>query len=206
VLADAFECITSSPDPRRAAIAALLATHGGDRGPITVTSDPGLQFRAVDAFTALAEELALSGPLVIGVDDLQGADRSSSLTLAAFSRCLAYLPVALVGCLRPVPRLAELERLADALEAAGARQLALTPLAADAGSTWPAPSPARLGSRPWSTACPMSLAVLAAAAFAGGVAAGLTRPGVKEIRDLCAAGAAAALGVRLSRRARARGG
>jgi len=132
VLADAFECITSSPDPRRAAVAALLATHSGDHGPITVTSDPGLQFRAVDAFTALAEELALSGPLVIGVDDLQWADRSSLLTLAAFGRCLAYLPVALVGCLRPVPRLADLERLADVLQAAGARQLALTPLAADA--------------------------------------------------------------------------
>ena len=132
VLAGAFECRASSADPRRAAIAALLATHGGDHGPITVTSDPGLQFRAVDAFTALAEELALSGPLVIGVDDLQWADRSSLLTLAAFSRCLAYLPVALVGCLRPVPRLTELERLAHALQAAGARQLALTPLAADA--------------------------------------------------------------------------
>src|SRR6516225_8311259 len=97
LLAGAFECITSSPDPRRAAIAALLATDRGDHGPITVTSDPGLQFRAVDAFTALAEELALSGPLVIGADDLQWADRSSLLTLAAFSRCLAYLPVALGG-------------------------------------------------------------------------------------------------------------
>ena len=132
LLAGAFECITSSPDPRRAAIAALLATDRGDHGPITVTSDPGLQFRAVDAFTALAEELALSGPLVIGADDLQWADRSSLLTLAAFSRCLAYLPVALVGCLRPVPRLAELGRLTDVWQAAGARQLALTPLAADA--------------------------------------------------------------------------
>ena len=132
VLADTFECVISSPDPRRAAIAGLLATHGGDRGPITVTSDPGLQFRAVDAFTALAEELALSGPLVIGVDDLQWADLSSLLTLAAVSRCLAYLPVALIGSLRPVPRLAELERLADMLLAAGARQLFLNPLAVDA--------------------------------------------------------------------------
>src|ERR1700722_5769006 len=49
--AAAFGCVRSSPDPRRAAIAALLATHGGgEGGPITVTSDPGLRFRAVDAF------------------------------------------------------------------------------------------------------------------------------------------------------------
>ena len=40
--ASAFECARSSPDPRRAAIAELLAA-GGDqaRGPITVTSDRG---------------------------------------------------------------------------------------------------------------------------------------------------------------------
>ena len=125
LVAAAFGCVRSSPDPRRAAIAALLATRGGDRGPITVTSDPGLRFRAVDAFADLAEELALAGPLVIGVDDLQWADPSSLLTLAAVSRRLAYLPVALVGCLRPSPRIPELDRLAGLLLDAGGRILAV---------------------------------------------------------------------------------
>src|SRR5215467_2460035 len=47
MLAGAFECARSSPDPHRAAIATLLTTHGvAAQGPITVTSDPGLQFRA----------------------------------------------------------------------------------------------------------------------------------------------------------------
>src|SRR4030095_14152502 len=83
LVAAAFGCSSTSPDPRRAAISAVLATQGGgNQGPITVTSDPGLQFRTVDAFADLAEELALSGPLVIGVDDLQWADPSSLLTLA----------------------------------------------------------------------------------------------------------------------------
>lgn len=123
LVAAAFGCVRSSPDPRRAAIAALLATRGGDRGPITVTSDPGLRFRAVDAFADLAEELALAGPLVIGVDDLQWADPSSLLTLAAVSRRLAYLPVALIGCLRPSPRIPELDRLAGLLLDAGGRIL-----------------------------------------------------------------------------------
>ncbi len=133
VVADAFGCARSSPDPRRVAIAALLATHrGGERGPITVTSDPGLRFRAVDAFTDLMEELAVAGPLVIGVDDLQWADPSSLLTLGAVSRRLAYLPVALIGCLRPSPRVAELDRLAGVLEAAGARQLTLRRLGDEA--------------------------------------------------------------------------
>lgn len=133
LLAATFGCATSSPDPRLAGIGALLATHGsGDRGPITVTSDPGLLFRTVDAFTDLVDELALAGPLVIGVDDLQWADPSSLLTLGAVGRRLAYVPVAVIGCLRPAPRAAELERLAGALEAAGARHLALSPLRDDA--------------------------------------------------------------------------
>jgi len=126
LVAAAFGCVRSSPDPRRAAIAALLATHGGgEGGPITVTSDPGLRFRAVDAFADLAEELALAGPLVIGVDDLQWADPSSLLTLAAVSRRLAYLPAALIGCLRPSPRIPELDRLAGLLLDAGGRILAV---------------------------------------------------------------------------------
>ena len=129
VLAAAFGCVSLSPDSRRAVIAALLATHSGERGPITVTSDPGLQFRAVDAIADLAEELALSGPLVIGVDDLQWADPSSLLTLGALSRRLADVPAALIGCFRPTPRVAELERLRGALEAAGAEHVALSPLA-----------------------------------------------------------------------------
>ena len=81
-----------------------------------MTSDQGLRFRVVDAFADLAEELALSGPLVIGMDDLQWADPSSLLTLGAVGRRLAYLPVALVGCFRPSPRVAELDRLAGVLE------------------------------------------------------------------------------------------
>jgi hypothetical protein len=75
VLADTFACTASSPDPGRRAIAALLATHRGDRGPLTVSSDPSLQFQAVDAFGDLIETLAIRGPLAVGLDDLQWADR-----------------------------------------------------------------------------------------------------------------------------------
>jgi tetratricopeptide (TPR) repeat protein len=134
VLAAAFGCARSSPDPRRAAIARLLASQGaGDQGPITVTSDPGLRFRVVDAFTDLAEELALAGPLVIGLDDLQWADPSSLLTVGALARRLTDLPVGLIGCLRPSPRAAELDRLAGALGAVGARHLILLAEAIRAG-------------------------------------------------------------------------
>jgi len=132
LVARVFGCARSSRDPRRAAIAGLLSGGGGDRGPITVTSDPGLQFRVVDAFVDLVEEFTLSGPVVIGVDDLQWADPSSLLTLGALGRRLAYLPIALIGCFRPLPRPEDLERLCSSLEAAGGRRLTLCPLADDA--------------------------------------------------------------------------
>ncbi len=126
LVAEALGCARSSSDPRRAAIAALLATHGAaDRGPITVTSDPGLQFRAVDAFVDLVEELALAGPLLIGLDDLQWADPSSLLTISALGRRLGYLPVALIGCFRPSPRVPQLQRAVESLRAVGARHLVL---------------------------------------------------------------------------------
>jgi DNA-binding CsgD family transcriptional regulator len=82
----------------------------------------------VDAFADLAEELALAGPLVIGADDLHWADPSSLLTLGALAARLKYLPAAIIGCFRPAPRAAELERLAGTLEVAGARRLSLPEL------------------------------------------------------------------------------
>ena len=90
-----------------------------------MTSDPGLRFRVVDALADLAEELALAGPLMIGIDDLQWADPSSLLTLSALSRRVEYLPVGLVMCFRPSPRPPELDRLAASLASAGGRHLSL---------------------------------------------------------------------------------
>ena len=57
-----FGCTRSATDPRRAAIGELLSGGTGERNPITVTSDPGLRFRVVDALADLVEELALAGP------------------------------------------------------------------------------------------------------------------------------------------------
>jgi DNA-binding CsgD family transcriptional regulator len=148
LVADALACSRSSADPRRAAIAELLAIHGAaDQGPITVTSDPGLQFRAVDAFVDLVEELALRSPLLIGLDDLQWADPSSLLTISAIGRRLTYLPVALIGCYRPSPHVPQLQRVIDSLRPAArlltVRRLserAVSELVAEAVGAEPGPS------------------------------------------------------------------
>ena len=132
VLADTLACSGSSPDPRRRAIAELLALHPGNRGSVTVSSDPGLQFQVVDAFADLIEGLAFRRPLVVALDDLQWADPSSLLTLGALGSRQGDVPVALLGCLRLLPRSPELTGALEALDAGGGRRLPLGPLGDEA--------------------------------------------------------------------------
>ena len=129
VVAEALGCRESARDPELAKVGRLLSSHvSSDGGPVTVTSDPGLQFRAVDAFVDLVEAMAIRGPVVIWIDDLQWADPSSLMTLGAWSRRLAHLPVALIGCLRPAPRTPQLQRLLDALTGDRAGWISLGPI------------------------------------------------------------------------------
>src|SRR6478609_3475470 len=118
-----LSCAASSSDPRRAHIAALLTSEDRSHSPVTVSSDPGLQFRVIDEMVDLIEQSALSGPTLLGVDDLQWADPSSLLTLATLVRRVASLPVALVACARPVPRSPELARVMSMFTDSGARRL-----------------------------------------------------------------------------------
>lgn len=129
LLARALGCTDSSADPHRQAIAALIRTREeGQRGTVTVTSDPGLQFQAVDAFADLVEQLTVSGPLLLALDDLQWADASTLLALLTILRRASGSPLALVGCFRP---LSDSSPLRHSLRLEGdpqARRLRLTSL------------------------------------------------------------------------------
>ncbi len=117
VVAAALGCVRGADDDKRAVIGDLISAHGGrDRSGPTVSSDPGLQFRAVDALCDLVETLALHRPLVLGLDDLQWADPSSLVTLAALARSGVGLPVALIGCHRPFPQPPSMLRLLESLD------------------------------------------------------------------------------------------
>jgi DNA-binding NarL/FixJ family response regulator len=125
---EALGC-TAAAEPKRAEIAHLLR---GDpavgRSPIEPTRDPGLQFRVVDGFVDVVEELALAGPMAFALDDLQWADSSTLLTVRSLARRLTDLPLALFLAARPVPRPLDLERLVDALRRDGAHLVTLGPL------------------------------------------------------------------------------
>ncbi len=166
-IAEALDCQPSSPDPRRRAIADLLAAHASDgvdgtdgrgdtdgtdrgadyhdglwgdwgdwgaggSGPVTVTSDAGLQFRVVDAFVDLVEGLTIDAPLVIAVDDLQWVDPSSLLTIGAIGRRFSYMPIGLIACYRPGPSREQFRQVVDALTRLRATQLSVGRLDASA--------------------------------------------------------------------------
>jgi DNA-binding CsgD family transcriptional regulator/tetratricopeptide (TPR) repeat protein len=125
-LVEALGCIAGAGEPRRAEIGRLLTGDlGTGREPIEPTRDPGLQFRLVDAFVDLVEELALAAPIVLALEDLHWSDSSTLLTVRALGRRLTSLPVALLGTLRPLPRVPELEGVVDLLTRDGARHLIL---------------------------------------------------------------------------------
>ena len=128
VMLDAFNGSTSGRDGACAAVVDLLNTKVGDRDPMTVTSDAGLQFQVIDGFLDLVEERAMSGPVVIGLDDLQWADPSSILALDALLRRLPYVPVALIAARRTAPREEPVDRLVDSLAARGATRIVLRQL------------------------------------------------------------------------------
>ena len=113
VIADALRCTRTTQDPSRRPLADLLFPPGPAAGAATVSSDPSLQFRAVDACVDLVEQLALKQPVLLGLDDLQWADPSSLLVLSAIGQRLAYVPLVVIGCFRPAPRVAALAQIVD---------------------------------------------------------------------------------------------
>ena len=118
-LTDALGCRLTQPDPLHAEIARFI-----DEG--------AAEYRIVERFAELLERLALEGPLLIAIDDLQWADASTVKALRFAARHLLDVPVSFVLAFRPIPRGHELAGLVDASLRDGALQVTLGPLDDDA--------------------------------------------------------------------------
>lgn len=109
---------------------ALSVARRSDGGAAGTDLDAGaLGFRVTDAIVAGLDRLASAGPVLLVLDDLHWADRSSTETLDAIQRRLLDRPIALMVTVRP----GECPPHGDALLARlGGRTLSLGALADDA--------------------------------------------------------------------------
>lgn len=128
VIADALGCTRTAEDPRRHAIASLLTGRDRATGPVTVSSDPGLRYRVVDALCDLVSALAADQPVLLALDDLQWSDQATLVSLTNICQATVGLPVAVLGGHQPIARTSPLAGTIAALDDAGAHHLSLAPL------------------------------------------------------------------------------
>ena len=117
-----------SPDPRRAAIAALLA---GEDAAAHLAAAGDIQYRVVEEIVDLVELSCAQAPALLVAEDLHWADSASLLAILSVVRQLSLEPVLVVVTTRPSPLPAEVVRFLDDVAAGGARALRLHPLSSD---------------------------------------------------------------------------
>ena len=123
VVASALGLSRRSPDPRRAALAGLLAGEGG------AASQRDLQHRVVEEVVDLVEAWCADRPLLLALEDLHWSDAASLGTISALVRRLPLSPLLAVVTVRPAPLSADVVRLLDDLTDARAATVRLGPLA-----------------------------------------------------------------------------
>lgn len=122
-------------DPRRAAVARLLATDAApafEPGAPLLRGGGELAFGIGEALLVLAEELCTSAPALLVLEDLHWADLQSLELLGRLARRVAGLPLAVLCTARTVPRRDAVEQAVERSLERGARQLLLGPLGAQA--------------------------------------------------------------------------
>src|SRR6516165_5264086 len=125
VVAVALDLSRRSPDPRRAAVGALLA--GQDAGA-SARAAGGIQYWVVEEIVDLVETSCAGRPVLLVAEDIHWADSASLLAILSVVRQLPLAALLVVVTARPSPLPAEVTRLLDDLAAGGARTLHLQPL------------------------------------------------------------------------------
>ena len=127
-VSEALQLRRGSSDARRAGIARLLGGEGGQR---TAPPWQDTRYRVVEEVIDLVEVQSQDAPLLLAFEDLHWADESTVLVVRTLLDRIRYMPVLLVGTLRPSPRSAELDLLLADAAAAGATVVQLAPLSFD---------------------------------------------------------------------------
>jgi DNA-binding CsgD family transcriptional regulator/tetratricopeptide (TPR) repeat protein len=117
-----------SADPRRAAIATLLA---GEDAAAHLAAAGVVQYRVVEEIVDLVEQSSARGPALLVAEDLHWADSASLLAILSVARQLPLEPVLVVVTTRPSPLPSEVVRFLDDVAASNARTLRLHPLSSD---------------------------------------------------------------------------
>jgi DNA-binding CsgD family transcriptional regulator len=128
VLAAALDLSRRSPDPRRAAIGALL---GGQGAGVPARAAGDIQYRVVEEIVDLVETSCAEHPVLLVAEDIHWADSASLLAILSVARQLPLAALLVVVTARPSPQSAEVVRLLDDLAAGGALTLQLQPLKPD---------------------------------------------------------------------------
>ena len=130
VIVDALDLRRRSPDPRRAAIALLLAGDA-ERSAARGGAQQDIRYQVVEEVVDLVEEACGESPVLLVLEDLHWADSSTLLAIRSLVQRLAHAPLVLVVSLRPTPRSGELDQLLDEALRTGADHMRLEPLHAD---------------------------------------------------------------------------
>ena len=128
VVAGALGVSRRSPEPRRAAIGALL---GGPRGSAPASAAGDIQYRVVEEIVDLVETSCAERPVLLVAEDLHWADGASLVALSSVARRLPLAALLVVVTARPSPMPVEVVRLLDDLAAGGASTVQLQPLKSD---------------------------------------------------------------------------
>jgi DNA-binding CsgD family transcriptional regulator len=127
VVAAALSVRARSPDPRSAAVGALLA--GESAGTPAAAGD--IQYRVVEEMVDLVETMCAERPGLLVAEDIHWADTASLLTISSIVRHLPLVPLLTVVTTRPSPLPGEVVRLLNDLAAGGGHTLRLQPLRSD---------------------------------------------------------------------------
>jgi DNA-binding CsgD family transcriptional regulator/tetratricopeptide (TPR) repeat protein len=125
VIATALGLSRRSSDPRRAALAALMAGKVPDGSP---PAGGDTQFQIVEEIVDLVETACAERPVLLVAEDVHWADNASLMTISALARALPLSALLIVATTRPTTHSPEATRLLDELSAGGSRTLELTRL------------------------------------------------------------------------------